>query len=144
VQNGNVALLSYGASVSGVKTFPEKMINPADTNPTSYGPTPCEFIVTLDKVYQLQQIRFKLQDKTTAAYQVFVSRDGSKFELLQDCRNQRMAGWQNLPFAARPVKSIKLTCHGPDANFCIDSLEAYCYPTSADGSQQPRTRRGGN
>ena len=143
VQKGNVALLSYGASVSGVKTWPEKMINPDDkTAATSFGPTPCEFVIALDKVYQLQQIRFKLQDKTTAAYQVFVSRDGSKFELLQDCSNQRMAGWQNLPFAARPVKSIKLTCNGPDANFCIDAFEAYCYPVGADANPRSRADRG--
>ncbi len=119
VQKGNVALLSYGASVSGVKTYPKKMINPADTSPTSFGPTPCEFTIALDKIYQLQQIRFKLQDKTTAAYCVFVSRDGSKYELLQDCSNQRMEGWQNLPFAARPVKCVKLTCNGPGTTFCI-------------------------
>ena len=122
-------------SVSGVKYFPEKMINPADTSPTSYGPTPCEFIITLDKVYQLQQIRFKLQDKTTAAYCVFVSRDGSKYELLQDCGNQRMEGWQNLPFTARPVKCIKLTCNGPRTTFCIDSFEAYCYPVCAQAAR---------
>ncbi len=141
MQKGNVALITNGASVSGVKVFAEKMINPADTNPTSFGPTPCEFTVALDKVYQLQQIRFKLQDRTMAAYRVFVSRDGSKFELLQDSSNQRMAGWQNLPFAARPVKCIKLTCNGPDANFCVDAFEAYCYPVGADGSPLPR--RGG-
>jgi hypothetical protein len=141
VQKGNVALLSLGATVSGVTYFSEKMLNPADTNPTSYSATPCAFIVTLGQVYQLQQIRFKLQDKTSAAYQVFVSRDGVRFELLQDCSNQRLSGWQNLPFNARPVKCIKLTCNGPETTFCIDSFEAYCYVTSADG--MPPGRRGG-
>ena len=136
-----MALLSNGTTVSGVKTYPQKMINPADTSPTSFGPTPCEFTIALDKVYQLQQIRFKLQNRTMAAYRVFVSRDSNKFDLLQDCSNQRMAGWQIMPFAARPVKSIKLTCNGPEGTFCIDSFEAYCYPVGADGSPQPR--RGG-
>ena len=73
VQKGNVALITNGAKVSGVNTWPEKMINPAATGEaTSFGPTPCEFIITLDKPYQLQQIRFLIQAKTTAMYQILL------------------------------------------------------------------------
>ena len=146
VQQGNVALKSNGATTSGPKYYPEKMIDPTDTRPnTSYSPAPCEFVINLDKVYHLQHIRFQLQVNCKASYQMFVSRDGRKFELLQDRSTGIQINWQEFQFAARPVKAIKLVTAMPAGqNFCIDCFEAYCYPIGAAGSQQPRTRRGGN
>ncbi len=144
VQKGNVALITNGAKVSGVNTWPEKMINPAATGEaTSFGPTPCEFIITLDKPYQLQQIRFLIQAKTTAMYQILLSRDGQRFELLEDRSHQKQSDWQEFQFPPRPVKVIKLAAVGPPGeNFCVDQFEAYCYPISGNGALDPRSGRG--
>jgi hypothetical protein len=139
VQKGNVALISNGATVSGPKFYPEKMINPADKAPTSFASAPCEFVVTLDKVYRLQQIRFLLQTNCTAKYQILVSRDGQRFDLLQDRSRAPQTDWQEFQFSARPVKAVKLAAVGPaKENFCIDQFEAYCFPI---GSAAPRSGR---
>ncbi len=144
VQKGNVALLSLGATVSGVKDYPTKMLNPDDKAPFSYGPVPCEFIVNLDKVYQLQQIRFLIPEGDLDSYQIYISRDGRKFDLLQDYSRERMQGWQEFRFAARPVKAIKMaSAAGFGGNFHVERLEAYCYATTVDGSPNPHARRTG-
>ena len=75
-------------------------------------------------------------------YQLLVSRDDRKFELLQDRTNQQQSDWQEFQFPPRPVKSIKINCTGPGPNLCVDSFEAYCFPIAGDGGQQPRNKRG--
>ena len=141
MQKGNVALLSNGATVSGMGSD-KKMIDPTDRLPTSSALVPCECVVNLDKVYQLRQIRFKFQINKSAAYKLFVSRDGRTFDLLQDYSNRQMEGWQEFQFAPRPVRFIKITSTGPNPDLNIDCFEAYCYPISTNETASPRTRRG--
>ena len=119
----------------------KKMIDPPDRDPTTSTPVPAECIVSLDKVYQLRQIRFKLQVNRSAAYKLFTSRDGRKFDLLQDYSDRQMENWQEFHFPPRPVQFIKITSTGPNADLCIDCFEAYCYPISLNGAQQPGARR---
>jgi hypothetical protein len=142
-QKGNVATLANGAAVSGVKHFPEHMINIDDKMPASQGPVPCEFVITLDKIYQLQQIRFQIQNGTNAAYQVLVSRDGRKYDLLQDHSREKLAGWQEFRFPARPVRCIMLSSKGPNDSFCVERFEAYCFPMAVEGIANPRAGRAG-
>ncbi len=88
------------------------MINIDDKMPASQGPVPCEFVITLDKIYQLQQIRFQIQNGTNAAYQVLVSRDGRKYDLLQDHSREKLAGWQEFRFPRVPSGVSCLAARG--------------------------------
>jgi hypothetical protein len=84
----------------------------------------------------LRQIRFHLEETPyviDAAYRVAVSRDGKNFELLEDHSKDVATGWQEMLFAARPVKAVKLEAlTSKNCNrFILTQFEAYCYPVTA-------------
>ena len=119
VVQGNVALLANGATSTGPEYYPNKMLDPENKKePTSYAPAPCEFLITLNQIYQLQDIRFKLQVNNEAAYQVLVSRDGKRFDVVADHSTQLAHDWQDIPLSpSRPVQLVKLVCNKATPKF---------------------------
>ena len=131
VKPGNVALASNGATVSGVHADHAALLD-GNTSIHRYAlsPWPCEWTVTLDQVYRLQQIRMKLWDGDNRYYRYTVetSVDGKKFEPLVDRSKGQWKSWQFINFPPRPVKAIRI--HGlynsVNEHFHLTELEAYC------------------
>ena len=111
--------------------------NPADFSSTdgfASSETPCKWIVTLDKVYRLQEIRFLLyseEDRPTC-YILQVSVDGKNFFTVADSSRDERKNWQVISFPPRPVKIIKLIGLTPKGSergsLDVVELEAYCLP----------------
>ncbi len=94
---------------------------------------PCQWTVTLPKVYRLREIRIKLPDgpKAFHSYALLVSPDGQRFVPLVDRSRTRCFGWQVIRFLSRPVKAIRLqgvSSQTGDGKFYVSELEAYCLP----------------
>ena len=136
VVKGNVALAKRGATADGPST-PEKMLDGDSTTHekdcAAYGKWPCRWIITLDKVYQLREIRFKLHDydrKRAFRYILSVSFDGEHYTVVKDASRGAWRGWQQIFFSPRPVKTIRLEglyCN-TKPNFAVIEFEAYCIP----------------
>jgi hypothetical protein len=62
-------------------------------------------------------------------YKVEASADGSSFDTVTDRTNGRHRDWQDLRFAPRPVKAIRITGthdHPHQTGIRIVEVEAYC------------------
>jgi hypothetical protein len=143
MQQGNVALLTNGTTVEGATVDPTVMLNDI-INPdrATQATPPCEFTVTFAKVYQLRQIRVRVAGDMSASWALFVSRDGRKFDLMEDHRQENLKEWQDYRFSARPVKAVKLAFTRSSGSWVeIAKFEAYCYPLGANGNRQPGARR---
>ena len=91
----------------------------------------------------MQEIRFELYPESNASYQIFTSRDGRKFDLLQDNSRAPMNGWQEFRFRAQPVKAVKMVCtKGAHDTFSLLHFEAYCYLSDGAGAFGQRGGRG--
>jgi hypothetical protein len=139
VQSGNVALASNGATVQGPTMRPESLLDGnstifSSTDGYAWGKTPCEWIVTLDKVYRIRQVRFRLYDKDNrvANYILQVSSDGKKYVTVADRSRGEWRSWQVIEFPSRPTKTIKLIGLPPSGSdsggLTVVELEAYCLP----------------
>ncbi len=133
---GDVALSRRGAKAEG-PSAPEKMLDgftaTNEKDCSAYGKCPCRWVITLDKVYQLREIRFKLHDfnrKRAYRYVLSVSADGDHYTVVKDASRGEWRGWQQIFLSSRPVKTILLEglycTTGPD--FAVIELEAYCIP----------------
>jgi len=140
---GNVALATNGTTVSGKGIRnPEQLL---DGNATVYnGLTgftsaafPCEWIVTFDKVYQLQEIHLRLLDVGGRQYRfaIDVSADGTTYTTVYDRSEGGWVGWQRARFDARPVKTIRIRGLGSSSGRTFDAveLEAYCFTPRVRG-----------
>ncbi len=133
IEQGDVALTVKGAKVSSQHkiTTPENLLDGVRVG-IGHSKCPFEWLVTLPKVYRLQEIRLVLYATNQYAYRyaIAVSADGKKFELLAD----RISGQvepQAIRFPARPVRYIRIV--GIDSNYpsqllCAREIEAYCIP----------------
>ncbi len=132
VKPGNVALASNGATVTGVRADHAALLDGNTRTGSGYAwsPWPCEWTVTLDQVYRLQQIRLKLWDgdKRYYRYTIETSADGKKFEPLLDRSKGQWKSWQFINFPPRPVKAIRIHGLYNSINkwFHATELEAYC------------------
>ncbi len=147
VQKGNVALASHGSKVSGIQEHPEYLCDgvtqaygsPETYVQTSFGQCPCEWIITLDKIYQLREIRFLLWDKKERyyTYTISTSIDGKNFTPLVDHSRGQWSSWQKIQFPPKPIKQIKLTglSNSGAKFFAVIELEAYCIPPASSGKQ---------
>lgn len=142
VRPGNVALASRGARVDGPYGDDEHLIDGNTTDFSRYsgvarGQWPCEWTLTLDRVYRLREIRLLLYDRGSsyARYGLSVSPDGEQFTPVADYSRGKAFGWQRIQFTARPVKAIRL--HGlfskSSRYFRAVELEAYCIPPDGPG-----------
>jgi hypothetical protein len=96
-------------------------------------PLPCQWTVSFKKTYQLQEIRFKLDErlqKNFFRYIVAVSADGLNFQPVAIRTQGQWFGWQQVRIPAQMVKAVRLI--GVFANqgrrFEVDEFEAYCIP----------------
>jgi hypothetical protein len=134
---GDVALATRGAQVDGPVGSDNALIDGNTTNYSSYsnvarGNTPCQWTITLDRVYKLREIRFKLYERSNTfyRYRLSVSADGEEFRTVADRSQGQWFGWQRIRFSPRPVKAIRLTglfCN-TSSSFRVVELEAYCIP----------------
>ena len=115
VQAGDVALAKNGAKVQGPTLNPDDLLDGNSTefdngHGYAWSETPCEWIITLDKVYRLREIRFRLYDKDdrSSNYILLVSTDGGKYVQVVDRSRGVWRSWQSITFTPRPVKTIKL------------------------------------
>jgi hypothetical protein len=131
-----VALASNGAEVGGVATGSQFLLD-GDVHysgSTGYAesPWPCEWVVTLKRVYRLQQIRMllwgELADNRRYRYSIAVSADGKKFDTIVN--QAQGSNWQDMRFPPRPVKAIKILGLWNNVNkgFQVVEFEAYCLP----------------
>lgn len=138
IRKGNVALGNNGTIVTGDVRQGECLIDGVTAIPykglegAAYGSWPCEWCITFDKVYRLQEIRFRLWDKDRRFfnYAIMVSADGNTYTQLEDHSQGQWASWQQIKFPPRPVKSIKLIglrC-SMGKTFSVIEFEAYCIP----------------
>jgi hypothetical protein len=142
VQAGNVALAKNGTRVEGVRYNADKLLDGDSKTPSwdgdaanSPAPTPanpCEWTITFDKVYQLQQIRFHFYDGDARFYHyaIAVSADGVNYKPLVEHNQGQWFRWQVIPMPAQSVKSIKLfgTFSYRNRPFSVSEFEAYCIP----------------
>jgi len=137
VQKGNVALASNGTTVSGVDWGARDLLDGDSTHFTggkgfATGKFPCEWIITFDKVYLLQEIRFLLfdLDRRYYRYTMATSPDGKTYTPLVDRSQGEWSSWQRVSFPPRPVKAIKLTglYNTVNEGFHVVEFEAYCVP----------------
>lgn len=137
VQAGNVALASNGTTVSGKITWGAALLDGKlgyNDREYAFANCPGEWIITLDKVYRLREIRFllwNLNENRYYRYVVETSADGKAFAPLVNRSVGNWTDWQWIPFP-RPVKAIKLTgLFGNAMNrFYVVEFEAYCIPPS--------------
>jgi len=144
VEMGNVALAINGTRVSdnverGAMLFDGDTTSAKDNRAS--GRWPCQWIITLGKVYRLQEIRIKLDDHRSLTskrrahlrYAVHISADGKEFIPLVDRSRGQWFGWQQITFPPQPVKAIKLSGLYNDSSvkFTVVELEAYCIPPSS-------------
>jgi hypothetical protein len=135
---GNVALVPpHGTVVAGVSKNPGALF---DGNTTQYGGNdgyassnwPCHWVITLDRVYRLKEIRLRFWDLDSRSYQYTLegSVDGKKFFPLADQSKGAAAGWQEVQFSPRPIRVLRLTGLHNSANqeFSLVEFEAYCVP----------------
>ncbi|MCC6123582.1 MAG: hypothetical protein IT426_01330 [Pirellulales bacterium] len=137
IQTGNVALASNGTRVEGVAANADKLLDGESRNPgwdgaAASGPVPCEWTITFDKVYLLQQIRFHFYDGDARFYHyvMAVSADGIRYKTLIERNQGQSFRWQIIPVKGLPVKSVKLygTLSYKNQVFSVTEFEAYCIP----------------
>ena len=130
---GNVALAAKGATADGPYRAVETLLD-GKTNDREYAKAalgqPC--VVTFPSVYRLQLVRFKLPDVGTRYYRYWleVSADGRSFETVADRTAGEWRGWQEVRFAVRPVKAVRLTgtFNSETTGLHVVEFEAYCDP----------------
>jgi len=137
VKAGNVAAAANGTVVTGALNGPAIVdgIIPRTVNESGIAVAawPCEWLVTLDDVYRLREVRMKLPDNSPQGYVLSTSPDGQQFQTLADRSKGGAMGWQRIWFLSRPVKVVKIQglFHGGNSMFYVTELEAYCAPPSA-------------
>lgn len=143
-QVGNVALTKNGATLSrvteGGELVPEPSLAMLDGVTTGYtGSTgftylsyPCAWVITLPKMYLLQEIRMLLWDGGERFYQYTIetSADGKNYQMVADCSKGEYRSWQALKFPPRLAKFIRLKglFNSSNQGFHVVELEAYCMP----------------
>ena len=138
VQAGNVALASNGTTLSGKINWGPALLDGKlqyEDKGYAWADCPSEWIITLDKVYRLREIRFLLWNLNKGRYYRYLvqtSPDGKAFTPLVNRSVGNWSDWQWIPFSPRPVKAIKLTgLYGNSMNrFYVVEFEAYCIPPS--------------
>jgi hypothetical protein len=142
---GNVALASRGT----LSSAPANAAALNDGNVRAYtadsgyasGPWPCEFSLQFPKPYDLSLIRILLWnlDKRHFLFKVDVSVDGSTWDTVADRSRGVYRGWQDVTFAQRAVKFVRLTglrCSA-NATFQVVEIEAYCDAAATDPKATP-------
>ena len=137
VQKGNVALASNGTTVRGVRVGADNLLDGKSVKYTggvglAVDNLPCEWTITFDRVYLLQEIRFLLYDLDQRYYRyaITTSVDGKEFAPLVDRSQGQWRGWQRITFSPRPVKAVRLfgLYNSANAAFHLVEFEAYCIP----------------
>jgi hypothetical protein len=137
IETGNIALAKNGTLVEGVANNAEKLLDGDAKNPgwdgsAANSPVPCEWTITFDKVYLLQQIRFHFYDGDPRYYHYTMaySSDGVNYKPLIDRNSGQSFKWQIIPLNGVPVKSVKLfgTFSHRNRPFSVTEFEAYCIP----------------
>jgi hypothetical protein len=145
VQPGNVAsrqnhpsafaigLKANTLSISNAYTlFDGDTRNPGWDGEVANSKLPCVWIITLDKIYQLQQIRFHFFDGDFRYYHyaVDVSADGKNFKTLVEPTIGLTYKWQIIPVHGMPVQYVRLRGILSNKNvlFSVTEFEAYCIP----------------
>ncbi len=137
IQRGNLALASNRTTVTGNVKNPTKMVDGNTVRKQgdqefTYASCPCEWTITFDKVYLLREVRFLLVDTGTHRYRyaLAVSADGRTYTPLVDRSKGEWTGWQQIQFAPRPVKAVKLIglYASMYSTFYVVEFEAYSIP----------------
>jgi len=135
IEPGNVALAANGAMVVGGARADELIDGVIPPTLRGLGIAvdawPCQWTVTLPKVYTLREIRLALPvGESFFNYTISTSVDGRHFVPLTDRRQGRWLGVQQIRFLSRPVQAIRLqgTHHSGNRSFYASELEAYCIP----------------
>jgi hypothetical protein len=138
MQKGNVALKTNGARVvSNGKLFNGDSMLTGKVDPDRYASAtwPCEWIIELDKTYELREIRFLLGEGGNRYYRytMAVSDNGKTFVPVADHSQDEARMWQDIKFAPRAVKYIRIAglFNSANADFHILQFEAYCFPPPA-------------
>jgi hypothetical protein len=143
IPSGNVAFRNNGPSAAAFGINADKFINfyklfdgdsrnPAWNGDAANSPMPCAWIITLDRIYKLQQVRFHFYDGDGSYYHygIDVSADGKKYTTLIDRTVGLTYKWQVVPVHGMPVKYVRLRGFYSNKNrlFSVTEFEAYCIP----------------
>jgi len=143
VADGNVALASGGATVSGAgwpnaKRNRLALIDGKTTDYDDYAVSklPSSWVVTLPRTYLLSEIRLLLYDKGDLFYRYVAetSLDGKTYQTAADRSQGKWRSWQKLIFKPRPVRYIRVRglYDSTDPYMHVVELEAYCKPVTPD------------
>ena len=140
VESGNVALAKNGTTVVGANNGDQAIDGKTALYSGVYGfasgVLPCEWELTLPKLYLLQQIRLRLHDSYASKfyrYAIETSSDGKTFIPLVDRSKGEWRSWQTITFDPRPVRTIRIKgVHNSDSNWLgVVEIEAYCVPPAS-------------
>jgi hypothetical protein len=133
VQPGNVALARNGTRVEGVESGAMFLLDGQSqfSSPPASSPLPCQWTIVFNKVYQLQEIRFKLDEQNRRnffRYIVAISADGMNFQPVAVRTQGQWFGWQQVRIPAQPVKAVRLmgVFASQSQRFIVNEFEAYC------------------
>jgi hypothetical protein len=132
VEPGNVALAKNGTRVEGVESGALFLLDgQSQFGAAASSPAPCQWTVTFRKLYQLQEIRFKLDERNPRnffRYIVAVSADGENFRPVAIRTQGQWFGWQQVRIPSQSVKAVRLMglSAGQSPRFMVDEFEAYC------------------
>ena len=124
-------MLTNGTKVLGKIDRPEAMLS-GTVSPTAYSqaPWPCEWIIELDKVYDLREVRFLLGtgENRFYRYTLSVSANAQTFTMVADHSHDQARDWQDITFSPRPVKQIKLNglFNSSNGDFHVLAFGAFC------------------
>ena len=129
---GDVALASQGAVVSGDMSRPERITDGEVAGGQAYAKWPCTFTIVFPKRYLIREIRLHLLNTEGwyFRYALATSPDGEYFVPLAESGQAESRGCQTIQFSPRPVKAVRvlgLYC-SRTVNFYVCELEAYCVP----------------
>lgn len=130
---GDLALASRGATVKGAEDGHYLIDGKAagyERGRYAWALLPATMEVTLKESFEIEQIRFLLWDKDDRQYryQLLVSEDGASWDTVKDSSGEGASSWQDVRFAARPVRYIRILGLGNTVNngrFHVVELEAY-------------------
>ena len=126
---GNVALESNGAIAESPKN-PAGMIDGSQERETAAtGPAGSNFVITLSKVYQIEQIRIHFPSKGgNVNYILEGSVDGKRWKELEDRSKGEWSGYQIIDIKPQPLKAFRIVAKALSEGdtFRVYEVGAFC------------------
>ncbi len=130
IAEGNVAQASRGAIAEALHN-PDGLIDGIDEKENGpYSDEGGEIVITLDKVYQIEQVDFHMprDEKFSFRYILEASSDGKTWEVLKNRTDEDCRGYQILDIPPQPIKAFRILVKGVQGtkHFIVEEVAAFC------------------